>query len=224
MEIDFDFTDPAFIADPHPRLNEIREETPVFHAKRHKEEERGLWFLTRYDDVLAAQRDRRLGRVPEPILAPDAVGVPPLRDDWAPYYAIEQWSLLMLEPPDHTRLRRLISREFTPRRVAALRPAITSHANHFLDEAVERGGFDLLADYAQPYSVHVICELIGAPASEWRSLLDWSHKIVKMYELDTTEEQAAAAVQASAEFDAWTRELIARRRAEPRGTGDRGED
>lgn len=214
-EIDFDFSDTSFTADPYPRLSAIREETAVFYAKKHKEEERGLWFLTRYEDVLAAQRDRRLGRVPEPLLSPQEVGVPPERADWAPYYAIEQSSLLMLEPPDHTRLRRLISREFTPKRVAALRPAITAHADRFLDQAVNGRELDLLADYAQPYSVHVICELIGAPTSDWRSLLDWSHKIVKMYELDTTEEQAASAVQASAEFDAWTRELIAGKRAEP---------
>ena len=116
-EIDFDFSDTSFTADPYPRLSAIREETAVFYAKKHKEEERGLWFLTRYEDVLAAQRDRRLGRVPQPLLSPQEVGVPPERADWAPYYAIEQSSLLMLEPPDHTRLRRLISREFTPKRI-----------------------------------------------------------------------------------------------------------
>ena len=210
-----DFADPEFLQDPYPILNDVREETPIFHAEESQDEGRGLWFLTRYDDVVRAQRDRRLGRVPEPMLTREQVGLPPLREDRGPYYEVEQWSLLMLEGTDHARLRRLISREFTPRRVQALRPAISGHADRFLAEATQRDTFDLLADYAQPYSVHVIAELLGAPTEEWRLLLDWSHRIVKMYELGTSEEEARQAVEASAEFDAWCRALIAQRRQEP---------
>ncbi len=208
-----DFSDPAFLQDPYPVLNTVREETPVFRQAGSDGSER--WFLTRYEDVFRALRDRRLGRVPEPIMTAAEVGLPPRREDWAPYYGIEQWSLLMLEPPEHRRLRQLIFREFTPTRIEGLRPVIAGHAERLLEEAGPGGTFDLLADFAQPFSVHVIAELLGAPIEEWPRYLDWSHHIVKMYELDTTEDQAASAVRASAEFDAWCRDLIDERRRHP---------
>ena len=209
-----DFTDSAFLEDPYPTLNAVREATPIFAQVGDDGQER--WFLTRYDDVYRALRDRRLGRVPEPVMERHEVGLPPLKPEWEPYYDIERWSLLMLEPPDHRRLRHLIQKEFTPRRVAALRPVMEGHAVRLVRDARQRGVFDLLAEVAQPFSVHVIAELLGAPAGEWRAYLDWSHRIVKMYELDTTEDQAASAVEASGEFAAWCRDVIADRRAHPR--------
>ena len=208
-----DFSNPDFLQDPYPVLNRVREETPVFRQAGGDGSQR--WFLTRYDDVFRVLRDRRLGRVPEPILTAEDVGMPPPREDWAPYYGIEQWSLLMLEPPEHRRLRQLIFREFTPTRIEGLRSVIAGHAERLLREASSHGTFDLLADFAQPFSVHVIAELLGAPIEAWPRYLDWSHRIVKMYELDTTEDQATAAVRASAEFDAWCRELIDERREHP---------
>lgn len=209
-----DLSDAAFQADPYPTLNAVREETPVFPLVGDDGLER--WFLTRYDDVFAALRDRRLGRVPEPVMTREEVGLPPLRPDWQPYYDIEEWSLLMLEPPEHRRLRQLVHRSFTPKRVEGLRPTISDHADRLLESAMERGRIDLLGEFAQPFSVFVIAELLGAPTDAWESFLDWSHRIVKMYELDTTQEQAASAVEASAQFDAWCRTLIAARRADPR--------
>jgi cytochrome P450 len=208
-----DLSDPAFQADPYPTLNAVREETAIFPIRGEDGIER--WLLTRYEDIFGALRDRRLGRVPEPVMTREEVGLPPLRPDWQPYHDIEEWSLLMLEPPEHRRLRQLVHRSFTPKRVEALRPRITRHADRLLERGLGRGSMDLLADFAQPFSVFVIAELLGAPTDAWERFLDWSHRIVKMYELDTTEDQAAAAVEASAEFDAWCRELIATRRAEP---------
>ena len=208
-----DLSDPSFQADPYPTLNAVREETPIFPMTGGDGIER--WFLTRYDDVFRALRDRRLGRVPEPVMTREDAGLPPHRPDWQPYHDIEEWSLLMLEPPEHRRLRRLIHRSFTPKRIEALRPRITEHADRLITTARDRGSFDLLGDFAQPFSVFVIAELLGAPTDAWENFLDWSHRIVKMYELDTTDEQAAAAVRASAEFDAWCRGLISARRPQP---------
>lgn len=208
-----DFSEPAFLQDPYPALNAIREETPIFEQRGDDGIQR--WFLTRYDDVFRALRDRRLGRVPEPIMTRAEVGLPPLRADWGPYNDVEEWSLLMLEPPEHRRLRQLIFREFTPKRIEALRPVIVGHADRLLGEAMEQHRFDLLADFAQPFSIHVIAELLGAPIEDWPRYLDWSHRIVKMYELDTTEDQSTSAVRASAEFASWCRDLIAERRAHP---------
>jgi len=208
-----DFTEPGFLQDPYPALNAAREQASLF--AQIGEDGITRWFLTRYDDVFRALRDRRLGRVPEPVMTRDEVGLPPMREDWKPYFDIERWSLLMLEPPEHRRLRQLIFREFTPHRIEGLRPAITHHAETLLGKAAARGTFDLLADFAQPLSILVIAELLGAPPEAGLRFLDWSHRIVKMYELDTTEEQGASAVVASAEFDLWCRDLIAEKRARP---------
>ncbi|MCJ7780520.1 MAG: cytochrome P450 [Acidimicrobiia bacterium] len=208
-----DFADPVFLQDPYPVLNTTRETTPIFDQVSADGIRR--WFLTRYEDVFRVLRDRRLGRVPEPIMTRAEVGLPPLRSDWGPYNDVEQWSLLMLEPPEHRRLRQLVYREFTPKRIDGLRPVIVAHADRLLHEASQNTRFDLLSDFAQPFSIHVIAELLGAPIEDWPHYLDWSHHIVKMYELDTTDDQATSAVRASAEFASWCRDLIAERRAHP---------
>ncbi|MEA3502342.1 MAG: cytochrome P450 [Actinomycetota bacterium] len=208
-----DFSDPGFLQDPYPVLNATREATPIFDQVGRDGVRR--WFLTRYDDVFRALRDRRLGRVPEPVMTRAEVGLPPLRPDWGPYNDVEQWSLLMLEPPEHRRLRQLVYREFTPKRIEGLRRIVVEHADRLLHEASENPRFDLLSDFAQPFSIHVIAELLGAPIEDWPRYLDWSHRIVKMYELDTTDDQASSAVRASAEFASWGRDLIAQRRAHP---------
>jgi cytochrome P450 len=210
-----DFSDPQFLADPYPALAGARERAPGFLARKARGAGQEVWFLTRWADVSAAQRDRRVGRVLGPRITREELGFT-WDFDWTPYFEIEQWSLLMLEPPDHTRIRRLVSKEFTPRRVEGLRPLARATATRLAEECRERDTFDLLADFAQPYSVAVICALLGAPVADAPLLLDWSHRIVKMYELDTTEAQARAAVAAAQEFGAWSSQLLAERRTQPR--------
>jgi len=89
-------------------------------------------------------------------------------------------------------------------------------ARELLDACVARGEFDLLYDFAQPYSIELICRLLGVPTDRHRDLLDWSHRHVKMYEFDTTDEQARSATQAAAEFRDYVLELIEERRRAPR--------
>ena len=208
----FDPTDAAFIDDPYPTLNELREAGPL-----HWDSDWGLWLVTRHADVQAIQRDRRFGRVRHGHAEPSDFR--PIReldlDDREAYYATERHSLLMLEPPEHTRLRGLVSRAFTPKRVRDLRVPITGTADSLLDGLAGRPGFDLLSDYAQPYSIAVIATLLGAPTDESDLLLDWSHAIVKMYELTTTLAQAEAAIDASRRFSDWTIQLINTRRERP---------
>lgn len=210
----FDPTDAAFIADPYPTLAGLRESGPVIWSERFS-----MWLVTRHADVLAVQRDRRLGRVragharPEDLrpirTMPDIAG-------WATYYDVERYSLLMLEPPEHTRIRSLVSRAFTPRRVRDLRPAITTIADELV-AGLDRSGFDLLEDYARPFSIRVIATLLGAPIEDADRLLFWSHAIVRMYELAPTRQEAEAAIQACREFAAWTTELVEHRRRQPTG-------
>jgi len=208
----FDVDDPAFIADPYPVLNALREAAPVFWNHRTNQ-----WVLTRFHDVAATLRDRRLGRSYSHLYTHADVGRSEPDPRWAAFHQHEQWSLLCLEPPDHTRIRRLISKVFTPRAVTALRPSIERFSAELLDRCAEQAEFDLLADYAQPYSVAVICSMLGVPRSDTHQLLAWSHAIVKMYELSTTDEVRAEANRAAAEYIDYTRALIADKRRSPDG-------
>ena len=205
----FDLADERFIADPYPALNGLREAAPIVHDER-----LGRWFLTRHADVRACLRDRRLGRNFRHVGSEEEFHADSLDPRWADFWASERWSLLWLEPPEHTRIRKLVAAAFTPRAVESMREPATRLARSLLESLGEE--FDLLYDYAQPYSITLICELLGVPTDRHRDLLDWSHAIVKMYEFDTTEDQAVAANRAAADFRRYVLELIEERRREPR--------
>jgi len=211
VEVAFDPSDPGFLEHPYPVLNELREAAAVFYDER-----RERWFATRHEDVRACLRDKRLGRNFRHVMSPAEIGVPELDPRWPAFWATERWSLLWLEPPDHTRIRRLVAAAFTPRSVEALREPARELAEELLQPLAEGGRMELLYDYAQPYSIAVICRMLGVPLDRHRDLLEWSHRMVKMYEFDVPDEDAAAANRAAAEFQAYVRELISERRANPR--------
>lgn len=200
-------SDPGFIADPYAVLNEIREAVPGF-----RNPSTGQWTITRFADVHETLRDRRLGRSYTHRYSHAEVGRAEPDQRWSSFHQHEAWSLLCLEPPDHTRIRRLVAKVFTPRSVAALRPQIEGFATELLDRCADMGRFELLSDFAQPYSVAVICSMLGVPRADTRLLLDWSHDIVKMYELTTTDGVRSRANTAAAEYIAYTKALIAEKR------------
>jgi cytochrome P450 len=208
--LSFDPTDTGFLADPYPTLAALREEAPVFY-----EESLGRWFVTRHADVRACLRDRRLGRNFRHVGTEEEFGAEPLDPRRQAFWDTERWSLLWLEPPEHTRIRKLVAAAFTPRSVESLRGPADELAWELLEPWLGRGRMELLRDYAQPYSIAVICRMLGVPTDRGRDLLDWSHAMVKMYEFDTTEEQAEAATQAAADFRDYVLELIDERRHEP---------
>ena len=203
-------SDPAFLADPYPVLSRLREAARVFYDEGWER-----WFVTRYEDVRSCLRDKRLGRNFRHLMTPEEIGVPPLDPRWQAFWDTERWSLLWLEPPDHTRIRKLVAAAFTPRAVEALREPAGTLASELLEPLAARGEMELLYDYAQPYSISVICRMLGVPLDRHRDLLDWSHRMVKMYEFEVPEVSAVAANQAAAEFQEYVRGLIAERRAHP---------
>ncbi len=207
----FDPADPAFLADPYPTLGRLREEAPVFY-----DEGWNRWFVTRHEHVRNCLRDKRLGRNFRHVLTEEEVGVPPLDPRWQAFWDTERWSLLWLEPPEHTRMRKLVAAAFTPRAVAALRAPAAELARELLEPLTEAGTTELLYDYAQPYSIAVICRMLGVPLDRHRDLLDWSHRMVKMYEFDVPLSAAEAANAAAAEFRDYVVGLIGERRAKPR--------
>ena len=202
--------DPGFVADPYPVLAAIREATPIFWNESSQQ-----WTLTRFEEVSNALRDRRLGRAYTHLYRHDELGRPEPDPRWASFHQHERWSLLCLDPPDHTRLRRLVSKVFTPRAVAALRPDIERFSTRLFDRCAQLGTFELLTDYAQPYSVAVICSMLGVPNEDADLLLGWSHAIVKMYELESSDATKVAANQAAAEYIDYTKALIAEKRRHP---------
>jgi cytochrome P450 len=210
-KVAFDPADPAFLADPYPVLNRLREGARVFY-----DAERDRWFVTRHEDVRACLRDKRLGRNFRHVISPQEIGVPPLDPRWQAFWDTERWSLLWLEPPDHTRIRKLVAAAFTPRSVEALREPARELADELLAPLAQAGEMELLYDFAQPYSIAVICRMLGVPLDRHRDLLDWSHRMVKMYEFDVPLEAATAASDAAAEFRAYIERLIRERRDEPR--------
>ncbi len=207
-----DLGDPAFLADPYPQLAALQAEAPIVRY-----EPTGQWLVTRYDLVHAALRDRRMGRAYDHRYTSAEFGRTEPDPRWADFATSERWSLLNLEPPDHTRIRALVSKVFTPRSVNALRTDVEEVAARTLAGCLANDTFDVIADYAQPYSVEVICSWLGVPFADRQLLLDWSHAIVKMYELDTSDEQRLAANRAAGEFVAYVEALITDKRRNPDG-------
>ncbi|MER7494241.1 cytochrome P450 [Streptomyces pharetrae] len=206
----FDPWDPAFLADPYPAYAELRARGRVHHY-----EPTNQWLVPHHADVSALLRDRRLGRTYRHRFTHEDFGRTPPPPEHEPFHTLNDHGMLDLEPPDHTRIRRLVSKAFTPRTVERLGPYVEALAGELVDGLVRRGGGDLLAEVAEPLPVAVIAEMLGVPESDRAPLRPWSADICGMYELNPSEETAARAVRASVEFSDYLRDLIAARRKEP---------
>ncbi|MFD4549455.1 cytochrome P450 [Streptomyces sp. NPDC058466] len=206
----FDPWDPAFVADPYPAYEELRARGRV-----HYYEPTDQWLVPHHADVSALLRDRRLGRTYQHRFTHEDFGRTAPAPEHEPFHVLNDHGMLDLEPPDHTRIRRLVSKAFTPRTVEGLKPYVDRLAGELVAGLVEAGGGNLLTDVAEPLPVAVIAEMLGIPESERAPLRPWSADICGMYELNPSEETAAKAVRASVEFTAYLKELIEARRKEP---------
>ncbi|GII21930.1 cytochrome P450 [Planosporangium mesophilum] len=206
----FDPWSPLFVAHPYDVYASLREAEPVSWF-----EPTGQWLISRYDDVNALLRDRRLGRTYLHVASHAEMGRPDDPEHLAPFWHVVRNGMLDLEPPDHTRLRRLVSQAFTARRVEAIRPTVQRIADELVDEFVADGGGDLIARIAEPLPVTVIAEMLGVPEADRHLLRPWSADICGMYELNPSREVADRAVRACLEFSDYLRALARRRRAEP---------
>ncbi|MEU9912451.1 cytochrome P450 [Streptomyces sp. NPDC051001] len=206
----FDPWDPAFLADPYPSYADLRGKGRV-----HFYEPTRQWLVPHHADVSALLRERRLGRTYQHRFSHEDFGrtAPPAEHE--PFHRLNDHGMLDLEPPDHTRIRRLVSKAFTPRTVEQLKPYVTRLAGELVDQLVHKGGGDLLTDVAEPLPVAVIAEMLGIPEADRAPLRPWSAEICGMYELNPPQDVAARAVRASVEFSKYLRELIAERRENP---------
>ncbi|HEV8564343.1 MAG TPA: cytochrome P450 [Actinomycetota bacterium] len=199
-----------FIANPYPAYAELRADAPVWY-----DEVTDHWLVSRYADVNALLRDRRFGRTYLHAATHEEMGRPPDAAILDPFWHLIRSGILDMEPPDHTRVRALVSKAFTPRFVEGLRPRVERITRALVDDAAEAGEFDLLSSIAEPLPVTVIAEMLGVPETDHRLLRPWSADICKMYELNPSEEAARDAVRASVEFSDYLRDLSRERRAHP---------
>ncbi|WP_055492116.1 cytochrome P450 [Streptomyces sp. TP-A0356] len=209
-DLAFDPWDPAFVADPYPAYAELRARGRV-----HYYEPTDQWLVPHHADVSALLRERRLGRTYQHRFTHEDFGRTAPPPEHEPFHTLNDHGMLDLEPPDHTRIRRLVSKAFTPRTVERLTPYVRGLADDLVSRLVEAGGGDLLTDVAEPLPVAVIAEMLGVPEADRAQLRPWSADICGMYELNPSQETARQAVRASVEFSAYLRELIALRRKEP---------
>ncbi|MEU1309106.1 cytochrome P450 [Streptomyces cinnamoneus] len=210
VSADFDPWNPRFVADPYPGYARLRATGRIHWFAPSRQ-----WLVPHHADVRALLRDRRLGRTYLHRFTHEEFGRTPPPAAHEPFHVLNGNGLLDLEPPDHSRIRRLVAKAFTPRRVDDLAPTVRRLAGELVSGLLAEGGGDLIAAVAEPLPVAVIAEMLGIPAADRPLLRPWSADICGMYELNPGEETARRAVRASAEFSAYLRELIADRRARP---------
>ncbi|MDX1780380.1 MAG: cytochrome P450 [Thalassovita sp.] len=196
-------TDPDFAQNPYPFYDRARASGGMFFWTDY-----GLPCAVSHDLVMALFKDRRFGRECPPEFAPE------IPDRLRPFYDIEAHSMLELEPPRHTRLRSLVLRAFTSRRIAALAPEIETLCHQLIDD-LPAGGCDLLPAFATRVPVIVICRLLGVPEAMADQLLRWSNAMVAMYQARRTREIEDAAMRASSEFRDFISGYIDTRRETP---------
>lgn len=203
--------EPEFYNNPYPYYEALRAATPIFYW-----EDYGKWTFINHEDVNAILRDRRFGRQISHVVPEDSPLVREPRPELKPFSLAEKFSLLQLEPPDHTRLRGLVQKAFMTRQIERLRPRIEQIAHCCCDaleaEIEAQGACELKSVFAEPIPVNVIAEMLGVPAEMAPDLLNWSHRMVKMYEPDCTAENQQKAVQAAQEFFDYLRSFVAIRR------------
>jgi cytochrome P450 len=199
----FPYEDPSFVADPFPFYKALQEQGPVHPVAMPN----GLqaWLVTRYDDVLAAFSDPRLSSSLSDATDPGLL-------EQLPQRGALQMSMLRSNPPDHTRLRRLVSKVFTARRVAELRPRIQDITDRLLDAVIPAGRADLIEDFALPLPVTVISELLGVPADDRDGFREWTNTMLAQR---TGPPDPARMNQAWDQMRSYLEELLAAKRAQP---------
>ena len=199
----FDPLSPEFRLNPYPAYDMLRQHAPIFFWDTWR-----FYFLSRYDDCAALLRDNRLGQGE-------------INEDWSPpesqkdLIRLQKDWMLLKDPPDHTRLRGLVFKAFTPRMVEQLRDTIQAITDRLLDEVQDKGEMDLMSALAYPLPVTVIAEMLGIPGDDQDQFHEWSNALARS--LDLTDVQAIydKASAAAAVFTEYLADLAEQRRRQP---------
>ena len=187
--VEFDPFSDVFFDDPYDLYRRLRDEAPVYFSGRYR-----FWALSRHADVVAAHRDW------ETFSSSHGVDLSMLSRD--PGEVMRFRSIIMMDPPDHQRLRALVSRVFTPRAVSALEPMVREVVAGFLDPLAGSGRFDAVADFAGPFPVEIISRMLGVPAADRQQIRHWLDLMLHREpgEPDPTPEGVRAGLEAGAYF------------------------
>lgn len=220
--MDLSSTNKHFIENPYFFYNFLlREEQPFFQQGdectdmeqqgapkiRHRPQP-DRWFFSRYDDVVNLLKDARLGREQ----SYDEKTIPP---EYRILEAIQKGSMLHRDPPDHTRLRGLVSQAFTPMMIRRLRSQIEQICDDLLDGLVAKQELDWIADFAMPLPVMVISDMLGVPKKDWDRVKNWSHVLAGLLEPGVEPEQIQLGTQSGMEFIQYLQDIFAERRKRP---------
>jgi len=206
--VGFNPFEPGYVENPYPQFALLREHEPVHLTPF------GVWYVSRYDDVARLLRDPSLS-------VDDANAKPTILDAMRDEVLGEDrdqtrnQSMLDRDPPDHTRLRRLVSRAFTPKRIAELRDRIQELVDAKLDKAAADGGMELVADLAFPLPFDVISEMLGLPDTDRDQIREWSGIVVRSLEPVADPDLLRAIVDAGDNLSALVTDLIEWKRSNP---------
>lgn len=202
-----DLASPAFKADPYPFYARLRAEEPVCPIVL--PDKQVVWLVTRYDDVAMVLKDERFAKDRTRALTPEQMKKQP----WVPpLFRPLTRNMLDLDPPDHTRLRALVQKAFTPRVVEQVRERIVKLTEDLLDRAMERGRMDLVRDYALQLPTTIIAEMLGVPVEDRHKFHRWSRAIVQS---NPSGWRMVGGIPSAVMFLRYIRKLVRARRARP---------
>jgi cytochrome P450 len=190
---------PDFIDDPYDTYRWLRDEAPVYYIERY-----GFWALSRFADVVAAHRDRKT------FSSEHGLTIDQLTD---PNQSMKHTSIIMMDPPEHDRMRKLVSRVFTPRAMAALEPMIREVITSHLDPFDGAGELDAVADFSAPFPVEVISIMLGVPKGDRQQIRHWTDLMLHREPGDPSPTQEG--MEAGLAQTVYFVELIAEKRAHP---------
>ena len=210
----FDPFDPTWSSDPFPLYADLRRRAPVHRS------ELGFWVFARHADCLAILRDRRSSSDAQHIdldRMPDGFRRGAVADDPMAQAVVEARPFLFRDPPDHTRLRGLVAKAFTPRVVESLRARTQEVVDELIDAALEAGTVDLISGFAHPLPVRIICDMLGVPVEDQERFGDWSTALAAGLDPDflLTDEAITRRDDAVLQFAGYFFELLAERRRSP---------
>lgn len=198
--------EPGYFADPSVQLNALREQEAVHHI-----EFTGGWMVTRYHDVAAILRDRSIGST-----ITNATSTPTVEAERAQLAQDPAGpSMLRVDGDDHTRLRRLVAKAFTPTAIGRWAQRATEITDELLDGVADAGGGDALGDVALPLPATVISDMLGMPSGDLALLRSWSHAMAKTLDAVNTDEERQRAVDAALAMDEYLRVIHVRKETDP---------
>lgn len=201
---------PDYVVNPYPQLHRLREEDPV-----HWSSTLGVWILTRYADVHAALRDSRFSCMAgrwdqyEKFFLRGGSATSPMAEMYS------KW-MLQLDPPDHTRLRGLVNKAFTPRVVEAMRPRIQAMVDDIIDRSIESGNMEVMDELAFPLPILVIADLLGVPREDYEKIRTWTHALLPSLSPAISAQGVARVNDIIVEYREYFRALARERQREPK--------